>query len=65
MELVKKILKLVPMVFGCLLMKKDILILISKKNPFDNLELKKNDEISLTFAPDDEDEAFESLNSTK
>lgn len=59
-ELVKKILKLVPMVFGCLLMKKDILILISK-NPFDNLELKKNDEISLTFAPDDEDEALKSL----
>lgn len=60
MELVKKILKLVPMVFGCLLMKKDILILISKKS-FDNLELKKNDEISLTFAPDDEDEALKSL----
>lgn len=59
-ELVKKILKLVPMVFGCLLMKKDILILISKKS-FDNLELKKNDEISLTFAPDDEDEALKSL----
>ncbi len=38
---VQKILKLVPMVFGCLLMKKDILILISKKNPFDNLELRK------------------------
>lgn len=32
-----------------------------KKNPFDNLELKKNDEISLTFAPDDEDEALKSL----
>lgn len=32
-----------------------------KKNPFDNLELKKNDEISLTFALDDEDEALKSL----
>ncbi|SGW08074.1 putative surface protein [Staphylococcus aureus] len=32
-----------------------------KKNPFDNLELKKNDEISLTFVPDDEDEALKSL----
>ncbi|WPF97152.1 FKLRK protein [Staphylococcus aureus] len=32
-----------------------------KKNHFDNLELKKNDEISLTFAPDDEDEALKSL----
>ncbi|HGZ9959537.1 TPA: FKLRK protein [Staphylococcus aureus] len=32
-----------------------------KKNPFDNLELKKNDEISLTFAPDDEDDALKSL----
>ena len=60
MELVKKILKLVPMVFGCLLMKKGYFD-FDFKNPFDNLELKKNDEISLTFAPDDEDEALKSL----
>ncbi|ORN70218.1 hypothetical protein B8A16_12370, partial [Staphylococcus aureus] len=32
-----------------------------KTKRFDDLELKKNDEISLTFAPDDEDEALKSL----
>ncbi|CAM3988913.1 hypothetical protein CD116_05595 [Staphylococcus schweitzeri] len=32
-----------------------------KKNPFDNLALKKNDDISLTFAPDDEEDALKPL----
>ncbi len=50
------------MVFGCLIPnEKGYFDFDFKKNPFDNLELKKNDEISLTFAPDDEDEALKSL----
>ncbi|HCU8862055.1 FKLRK protein [Staphylococcus aureus] len=32
-----------------------------KTKRFDDLELKKNDDITLTFAPDDEDEALKSL----
>ncbi|CDR22276.1 FKLRK protein [Staphylococcus schweitzeri] len=32
-----------------------------KKNPFDNLALNKNDDISLTFAPDDEEDALKPL----